>query len=130
MGKLNFRIVEGSSNDLDWEEFKEDYMNPYISKKSILDKYGIGGGKYLRLGNQVYKETGFKRSCGVRSIGESTNISKRGNRYRIDKYIKGNKTYCGTYESFEVAKEVRDFLVANDWDLELVKQCIVNEGVL
>jgi len=128
--KPNFTIVEGSSDCFDYDGFKEDYMNPYMSRQKILEKYQIGVTQYLNLGSQVFRETGFKRKKGIRSIGESTYISKRGNRFRIDKYIKGRKTYCGTYESFEVAKEVRDYLVANNWDLELVKQCIVNEGVV
>ncbi len=124
MSKLNFRIIEGGYEDIDYEEFKKDYMNLFISKSELLKKYQINHNRYLKYGNRVFEETGFKRSRGVQIVNNSTNIRATGKRFRIDKEIRGRKLYCGTYDTFEEAKKVRDFLAEHLWSDSAIEYCM------
>ena len=124
MTRPNFNIIEGHYEDIDYESFKEDYMNMFIPKSEILKKYDLTHNRYLKYGRQVYKDTGFKRSSGVPSVGMNTNIKSTGKRFRVDKEIKGKKFYCGTYDTIEDARRVRDFLVEHNWSNNAIEYCI------
>ena len=130
MSKLNFRIVEGDHENVDYESFKKDYMNMFVSKAEILRKYGLTHNRYLKYGNMVYEETGFKRKRGVNSIGAFTNIRDCHNgTYSVRKEMNGRKLHCGTYDSLEKARMVRDYLVHNNWSDEAIEFC-VNGGIV
>lgn len=125
--KPTFTVVDGGSyNDVDYEEFKKDYMDITLSKKMILDKYDINHHKYLRYGKRVYKDTGFRRKAGVRPFNpkDNKNIRRSGNKYRIDKTINGRKVYCGTYDSLEYARKVRNFLVKHNYKDTMIDYCM------
>ena len=127
MSRPNFRIVEGGSyNDVPYEEFKKDYMDMTVSLSEILKKYGINHQKYLRYGKMVYQETGFHRRSGERPLDPNgnANIRKTGNKYRIDKTINGRRIYCGTYDSLEYARKVRNFLVKHNYKDTMIDYCM------
>ena len=125
MGRPNFRIIEGRYDDFDYEEFKEDYMNLFISKAEICEKYELSHNRYCKYGNRVYEDTGFKRSAGVTPRTRYTNIRMTGAyKWRVDKQINGRKLYCGTYPSFEDARKVRDFLREHNWSSNAIEYCM------
>lgn len=130
MSRPTFHIIEGKSKDVDYESFKEDYMNMYISRKEMLEKYDLSVNRYLKLGKRVYKDTGFKRRRGVSVITPYTNIRlTTDGGYRIDKLIDGKRLYGGTYESIDKAREVRDYLIKHNWDANAIEHCIKGKGV-
>ena len=125
MSRPNFRIIEGVYDDFDYEEFKEDYMNLFISKAEICEKYELSHNRYCKYGNRVYEDTGFKRSAGVTPRTRYTNIRMTGAyKWRVDKQINGRKLYCGTYPSFEDARKVRDFLREHNWSDNAIEYCM------
>ena len=117
MSKPNFRIIEGGYDDVDFEEFKKDYMDMRVSKSDILKKYDLNHNKYLRYGNQVYKETGFKRRRGVNALLKPMQYIRceKNGKYAIYKQIHGKKKYFGTWESLDDAKQIRNYLVEHKW---------------
>jgi len=125
--KVNYRIIEGDYDTVDYEEFKKDYMDEFMPKKAILEKYDINHQKYLRYGRMVYRDTGFRRKAGVTPIGFSTNIREHRGRWRIDKQINGKRHYFGTYDSFDEAKKVRDYLIAHNWSHEAMDKARYHE---
>ena len=125
MSRPNFRIIEGEYEDIDYESFKEDYMNLFVTKSEILEKYDLTHNRYCRYGNRVYEETGFKRKSGVQPVTDMLNIrSASKGKYRIDKQIGHRKLYCGTYDSLDEAKRVRNFLVKHDWSNDAIEYCM------
>lgn len=130
MGKLNFRIVEGDYEDVDYDSFKKDYMDMFIPKSEILKKYDLSHARYLRYARMVTEETGFKRMRGVNPVGFMTHIRDCHNgKFRVDKQLNGKKLYCGTYDSLEKARMVRDYLVHNNWSEDAIEFC-VNGGIV
>lgn len=113
--EINYRIIEGAYIDIDYEEFKKDYMDISVPKADILEKYDLTHNRYLKYGNQVYEETGFKRKRGVRPMSSRTHIREYNGRYRIDKEINGRKIYIGTFKTMEDARRARDYLVKHNW---------------
>ena len=61
----NFRIIEGYEPDVDYEEFKKDFLNPYILVDELREKYGISPRKYNEYRARVLKETGLWRKPNV-----------------------------------------------------------------
>ena len=127
MSRPTFRIIENSS-DFDYEAFKEDYMNPHMPKQEILKKYNITNNRYLRYGKDVYNETGFKRRKGANSVTGFTNIRKVDCGYRIDKTIDGRRIYGGTYQTLELAREMRDKFIESNWDEDIIEKAIIEHG--
>ena len=106
-------------------------MNMFISKDEICAKYDISHGRYLKYGKRVFEETGFKRRRGVNSIGKSTNIHQTSSgKYDIIKYIKGRRFYCGTYNSFNEAVNVRNYLIEHDWSPLAIERCMMGKAEL
>ena len=125
MSRPNFRIIEGVYDDIDYEAFKEDYMNQFISKSEICEKYDLTHNRYCKYGNRVFEDTGFKRSAGVTPRTRYTNIKQTGNnKWRIDKQISKRKLYCGTYPTFEKAHKVREFLREHNWSNDAIEYCM------
>ena len=124
MSRPNFRVIEGVYEDIDYEAFKEDYLNMFIPKSEILKKYDLTHNRYLKYGRRVYEETGFKRHSGVPAINKNSNIRLTGRKYRIDKEINGRKLYCGTYDTLDDARKVRDFLAKHKWSNNAIEYCM------
>lgn len=125
MSRPNFRIIEGDYDDFDYEAFKEDYLNMFISKSEICEKYDLSHSRYCKYGKQVFEETGFKRSAGVTPRTRYSNIRQTGSdKWRIDKQVNGRKLYCGTYPTFEEARKVRDFLREHNWSNNAIDYCM------
>ena len=130
MSRPNFHIIEGEYEDIDYESFKKDYLNQFIPKSEILEKYDLTHNRYLKYGKRVFEETGFKRSRGVTPTSRGTNIrTTREGRYRVDKQINGRKLYCGTYESMDKARRVRDFLIKHNWSNNAIEYCMSGRSV-
>lgn len=125
MSKPNFRIIEGESDEIDYESFKKDYMNQFIHKSEILKKYDLNHNRYLKYGRRVFEETGFKRKSGVPYPKSMTNIRRGGHgTYSIYKTINGKKLFCGTYDSVDEARKVRNFLISHNWSNEAIDYCM------
>lgn len=121
MSRPNFHIIEDSSDDFDYESFKEDYMNPFMPTKEIKEKYDLSHSRYCRYGKRVYEDTGYKRMAGRNmNYHPDLNIRKESNNYRIDKQINGRKIYLGSYDSIEEARRVRDFCLEHNWSSEAI----------
>lgn len=120
---VTFTIVEGSSNDFDYDGFSKDYVENILTKKEIMKKYDLNDSQYYRKSKQVQRDTGFHRKKGARTNTEERYIKKMGeNQYHINKNINGFRVYCGSYPSFKVAKTVRNQLIENDWDMDLMME--------
>lgn len=124
MSRPNFKIIEGATEDIDYESFKKDYMNPFMPKKDIKEKYNLTESKYLRYGKEVFQDTGFKRRKGIRAYDKMTCIREYGDGYyHVDKQKNHQKIYCGTYDSLDKAIKVRDFLVKHNWSSDAIDYC-------
>lgn len=125
MSRPNFRIIEGVTEDIDYESFKRDYMNPLISKKEIREKYGLNNQKYLRQGRRVYEDTGFKRTRKHKPIGEFTNITKLDNgKFRVYKHLNRKYVHCGNYDTVDEARRIRNYLALHDWSEDAIQDCL------
>ena len=125
MTRPNFNIIEGVYDNIDFEEFKKDYMDWTMSKKDIMEKYGLTHNRYCRYGRDVFRETGFKRNAGVTPRNIYSNIRESGsNSYRIDKQMNGENKYCGSYPTLSKAIRVRNYLIEHDWSNEAIKHCM------
>ena len=130
----NFRIVEGHTSDVDYEEFKRDFLNPYFLVEDIKKKYGISSRKYNNYREKVLKETGLWRKPSVAQHKSLDGTILDGNcRYSefiqnvnddflVVKTIDYNTHYYGRYSDYETAVKVRDILMENNWDEKLGKE--------
>ena len=129
--KLNFRIVEGYEPDVDYEEFKKDFLNPYILVDELREKYNITPRKYNEYRARVLKETGLWRKPNVtqqrflKGLPLSQDcrcaeyIQNVNGDFIVVKTICYDTHYYGRYTNFETALKVRDILIENNWDKEL-----------
>ena len=126
--KPNFRIIENYEPDVDYEEFKKDFLNPMILKDELIKKYDISNKVYCRYRDKVLDETGLlkKPSCTQPdrikpSLAQRNSefIKKVGDFYVVAKRIRYTNYYFGRYSDYDTAKMVRDRLVESNWDLAL-----------
>lgn len=126
--KPNFRIIENYEVDVDYEEFKRDFLNPLILKNELLEKYSISNKRYCDLRDRILNETGLlkKPSCTRPDVNafplnkmNYEHIQKVGDFYVVTKRIKYVNHYFGRYADYGTAKMVRDRLVESNWDLVL-----------
>lgn len=47
--------------------------------------------------------------------------------YKISKFIDGQQRYIGKFDSIDDAKELRDYLIKNHWDLSLLPQEMLDD---
>ena len=126
-----FRILEGYKPDVDYEEFKKDFLNPFILVKELREKYGMSDRVYNEYRERVLKETGLwmKPSKAHKKFIKGVPISRECKCAEYIQEINGDfvvvKTrgyitkYFGRYEEYETAKKVRDTLLENNWNEEL-----------
>ena len=121
---LTFRIIENYEPRVDYEEFKKDFLDVNLRAKDLKKKYGLSKKKWDEYRNKVCEETGLTRK--PRNAGSSYGmmhdmkfIRVYPNRYIIAKEIDHYVHYFGSYENLDCAKQVRDILIANDWDIDL-----------
>ena len=127
----NFRIIEGYEPDVDYEEFKKDFLDPYILVDELRKKYGISPRKYNEYRARVLKETGLWRKPNVaqqrflkglpltRDCQCAEYIQNVNGDFLIVKTICYDTHYYGRYTDYETALKVRDILIENNWDKEL-----------
>lgn len=126
----NFRIVENYEPQVDYEEFKKDFLNPLMLKSDLRKKHDISDNQYNRYRERVLKETGLSRkpsTCHHTDMGKVMTcnhpnaefIVKVGDCYVITKTIKGKVHYFGRYKDYATAKMVRDKLYKANWDKSL-----------
>lgn len=128
--KPTFNLIEESFEPLDYESFKEDFLNPFMNVEDIKAKYGIKNGDYRYYRNRVLDDTGLKRKpyykhgCHFAEYvkahpNQFEHIRKQNNTYLIVKTIDTVTRYYGRYDDYDTAKMVRDKLVESDWDESL-----------
>lgn len=141
MGKLNFRIVEVSESELDYdkhyEDFREDFLNPLITVDDLMEKYGIPKYKYREWSNKIKEEEGLNRmpvfnnavnKVGIEGLRENQNIYRLSNCYGISKSINHERIYFGKYPDIETARKVRNILHQSGWDTSLVPELMEKYG--
>lgn len=131
--KPNFNIVEGYTVEVDYEEFKEDFLNPYFLAEDVRKKYGLSPKQYMVHRNKVLEETGLTRKPTkheYRILEElpsnfkqfcTQHITERNGVYIIRKSINESMRYYGRYDDYDTAVMVRDKLIECDWDEEVAK---------
>ena len=129
----NFNIIEGHSVELDYGEFKDDFLNPYFLAKDVRKKYGLSIKQYTIYREQVLNETGLTRKPTknqYRILEElpsdfkhfcTQHISECNGLYIIRKSINYSMKYYGRYEDYDTAVMVRDKLIECNWDDEVAK---------
>ena len=95
MSKLNFRIVENYTDNIDFDELVKDYLDPTMTLDDICRKHDISRNKYYQVKKRIVEETGVEiKPCMIgRRVDEDKNqryIYKvdKGEKYRIIKTIK------------------------------------------
>ena len=131
---LNFKIVEGHANVIDYDEiyddFKNDYLDPYYSVKDLKEKYNLDRRDYKVLNNRVRADTGLvkKPSNHKFPLKDNTYIYKLTNCYGIRKRIGNDRLYYGYYPDMDTARMVRDKLVENRWDKDIGDELYAKYG--
>jgi len=120
---VNFRIVEYVPPVVDYEEFKEDFLNPMITVEELKEKYNLGRSEWNHYRSRVLEDTGLSRKpstrMGVHPTANYEYIQKIGDGYVISKTIGVNTRYYGRYTDYDTAKMVRDKLIESGWDNHL-----------
>ena len=129
----NFNIIEGHTVELDYGEFKDDFLNPYFLAKDVRKKYGLSIKQYMVFRDKVLDETGLTRKPTknqYRVLEDlpsdlkyfcTQHISECNGLYIIRKSINYSMKYYGRYEDYDTAVMVRDKLIECDWDEEVAK---------
>ena len=141
MTKPNFRIVEISDSERNYEDcyedFRRDYLNPLISIDDLLEKYSIPKYQYREWSSKIKAEEGLSRKpiytqsvnkVGVEGIRENQNIYRLAECYGISKFFNGERKYFGKYPDLKTAKKVRNILYENDWDTSLIPSLMEEYG--
>lgn len=125
MSRPNFRIIENYIDNIDFDELVKDYLDPTMTLDDICRKHDISRNKYYQFKKKIVEETGVKiKPCIIgRRVDDDKDrryISKveKGEKYRIIKSINQKTHYFGVYDDYETAEEVRDLLIAHDWDVD------------
>lgn len=132
--KPNFRIIEGNVPQIDYEEFKKDFLDVTMLAPAIKKKYNMTKSQWRDYRQRVLDETGLTEKphrnhrMGIEpNINSPFNhltgmcynaryIQKRNNGYIIVKKIKGKAKYFGRYDDYDTAEMVRDKLLESNWD--------------
>ena len=126
MSEATFRIIENYEPEVDYEEFKKDFLNPHMRKAEIRDKYGLSNNKYSEYRSKVLAETGLLRKPFVYNGGK-VNTSRDGSEYirknygfyTVIKTTRYSRKNYGSYDDYETAVMVRDKLIKHNWDTAL-----------
>lgn len=124
--KPHFKIVEYTPPVVDYEEFKNDFLDPTMTIPMIKEKHGLSKSEFKEYRAKVLKETGLKQKPYAHYIDplNSNNYefiykNKRGE-YIVHKTFKNKGTrYYGRYEDYNTARMVRDKLFESGWDNSL-----------
>lgn len=127
---MNFRVVEGeeSISFPYFDEFCDDFFNPNLYVKDLLQKYKLSRNEYNRLRKKIVekyhietKPTKFHPSPN--NPENMTYIHKHNvDKFAVIKLINGKKVYYGAYDTVEIAQKIRDKLIECDWDKSKLKQ--------
>lgn len=130
MSKPNFIITTRTIIDVDYEAFKEDFLNPYLKVDYLKEKYGMSNSDWKHYRNMVLEDTGLSRKPSYNRM-DCVRVHKADDRPNLhlrkvgDNYIivkswghRPNRTvkHYGRYADIETARMVRDKLVDSDWD--------------
>ena len=126
--KPNFRIIENYEPEVDYESFKEDFLNPFILKEELRKKHELSQKRYEKYRDMVLKETGLLKKPSAthkhnfksvlsRKYGDAEFIREINGNYVVVKTTRYVTTYFGRYADLSTARMVRDKLIACDWDV-------------
>ena len=126
--KPNFRIVEAPSHESYeylFDDFKKDYLDPFMNKDDIRKKYEIPTSLYKEWIGRIKKSENIDKMPVVLPLTkEMQYIYKLSDSYGIRKQINGEMHRYGYYEDLEIAKVIRDKLYYSNWDEDLAKELI------
>lgn len=141
MSRPNFKVVEVSESELDYdkhyESFREDFLNPLITVDDLLEKYDIPKYKYREWSKKIKEEEDLKQmpiyrnsvnKVGIEGLRKNQNIYRLSNCYGISKHINRERIYFGRYPDIETARKVRNILHENNWDVSLVPELMDKYG--
>lgn len=125
----NFTISYRTTPEVDYEEFKEDFLNCFMKIDEIKEKYGLTKSEFKEYRQRVLDETGLKRKptytySSIHFFGGAEYIQKKSNGYIVVKTFNNSRDgystkYFGRYPDYETAKMVRDKLIESNWDERL-----------
>ena len=144
MSEITFKVIENYKPDIDYEEFKKDFLNPCTRVPELREKYGLSKGEWKKYRKRVLDECGLNRKpyrldyygtlkkylpdkCPIKHGDEY--IQKKPNGYIVVKTTDGVAMYFGRYATIECARKIRNKLVASDWDRELGAYLKMKYGV-
>lgn len=130
--KPTFKIVENHLADIDYDEFKKDFLDPYMTAKEVKDKHDMTKGQWNEYRLRVLEEEHIDRKPSYtwgkmhymwKTPKSCEYIQKTHNGYVIAKKWgsgeKSRSSFYGRYKDYDTAKYVRDKLVEADWDYTL-----------
>lgn len=121
----NFTISYRTPTEIDYEEFKDDFCNTFISVEDMKNKYDLTPSEFREYRRRVMDETGLKRKprytyAPIHFFSDAKFIQKKSNGYIVVKKFVINHEiharYYGRYADYDTAKMVRDKLVESNWD--------------
>ena len=125
----NFRIVEYVAPTVDYELFKEDFLNSFMTIPEIKEKHNLSNSEFKEYRSRVLEDTGLSRkptytyrptqlfgSANRTRRVDGEFIQEKPNGFIVVKTLCGKTKYYGRYREYETAKMVRDKLVESDWD--------------
>lgn len=127
---MNFKVIENHNILDNYNEFKQDYLNPRINVQTIKKKYDLSTKKYNTLRKKVYNETGIKtkpfktmKNKTTKLINNKTYIHPyKEDKYFIQKKINGKRKSFGIYKDIDTAIKVRNILIKNNWDTRIAEK--------
>lgn len=121
----NFTISYRKPPEVDYEEFKKDFLDCFVKIDEIREKYDLTKSEFMDYRQRVLDETGLKRKPTysyrpIHFFDDAEYIQKKNNGFIVVKsYRSGKDTktkYFGRYADYNTAKMIRDKLVESDWD--------------
>ena len=126
---MKFKIVEGDTDKLNriYEDFKVDFLDASMSIDDLMRKYDVSFKNYNKLRKRACEEFGLKQKPISRAesnhvIHEKSYIHRYGKKWAVVKTVNHERVIFGIYEDFEEAKNVRDLLLANNWDKKVLEK--------
>lgn len=121
----NVRVIQATDKNM-IQLLYQEYTGE-LDASSLMKKYQLPYQQYYRLLKKLKKTYDIKES---RITASSRYIYEYSNAYQIKKKVGGTQYYFGSYDSFETAKRVRDYLENHDWNItewESNKETILEE---